>query len=104
MMVDAGQNRVETFGNLMQVLQGQFTFIQLTVCENIVDNPLHQALQASGGGLKKRPGGSLHCIGQQDQPGLFGLGLGSMIPVGSLIDLRHLRVFLIFGLLVEKRD
>ena len=64
MMVDAGQNRVETFGNLMQVLKGQFTFIQLTIRKNIVDNPLHQALQASRGGLKERPGGSFHCIGQ----------------------------------------
>src|SRR4030042_364740 len=44
MMVDAGQNRVETFGNLMQVLKAQFTFIQLTIRKNIVDNPLHQAL------------------------------------------------------------
>ncbi len=63
-MVEASQDRVEALGDLMQVFQGEFTFIQLAIGENTVDNLLQQALQPCGGGFEEGPGRRLHRIRQ----------------------------------------
>jgi hypothetical protein len=43
-MVDADQYLIETLGDLMEVLEGQFTLIQLTVDEDVIDYLLHHSL------------------------------------------------------------
>ena len=44
LMVDADQYLIETFGDLMEVLEGQFTLVQLTVYEDVINYLLHHSL------------------------------------------------------------
>ena len=46
MVVDAGQNFFKAAGNIVQVLQGQLTIVQLTIGEYFVDQFLDQPLDA----------------------------------------------------------
>ena len=40
----AVEDTVETLGDLMEVLEGQFTLVQLTVDEDVIDYLLHHSL------------------------------------------------------------
>ena len=44
MVMDAVQNLDKTFGDVVQIFQGQLALIQLTVREDFIDQVLHQTL------------------------------------------------------------
>lgn len=85
-MVDGGQNLIETLGDGMQIFERQFTFLQLPVAEDVVDEPAHHALNPCGGWIAERPAGRLHDIRQHDQPRFLCLGLWTRIAVVVDVD------------------
>ena len=50
-MKDTAQGLIETPGDLMEVLQGEFAFIQLTVGKDLVDYLLNRSLNSCRGGV-----------------------------------------------------
>ena len=84
---DTAQDLVEASGNVVQVLQGEFTLIQLAVSEHVVDDLLDHALDAGRGGVRQGPGGRLHLVRQEHQPGFLGLGPGARVAVILHLDL-----------------
>ena len=90
-MVHSGKNLVEVLGDLMEVLEGELTIVQLTVTEYVVDQPVDHTLNSRRSRLRQRTAGSLHHIGQHDKACLLGLGLGSGVAVIVDVDRGKLR-------------
>ena len=80
MVVDAVQDFIEGLGNTVQILERQFTIVQLPVGKDFIDQMLNQSLDACRCGILQRSRGGLHHIGQHDQPGFDGLGPGTGVP------------------------
>lgn len=89
-------------GYVVEVLQGQFAFVELAVTERIVDQPIDHTLDPGGRRFRERTAGRFHHVGQHDEPRLLGLRFGARIPIivdidgrqrGSLAALRLLACF-----------
>src|SRR6185369_17793135 len=76
-VINAGEYPVEALGDLVQVLEGQLTLVQLAVHEDVVDDLLHQPLDARRGGIDQGARGGLHAVRQKHQARLPGLRLGA---------------------------
>lgn len=63
MVMNCIKDDVKTLGNLVEILQGQLTLVELPINENIVDDLLHQPFDPGGGGIIKSARGGLHGIG-----------------------------------------
>ena len=44
LVMDAGQDLIETSGNLMKIFERQFAFVKLPIDEDIVNELAHQSL------------------------------------------------------------
>ncbi len=102
MMINTGKNLVEAFGDIVQVLEGKFTGIQLTVGKNFVDQVLNESLDSGRSGIFKGSGCSLHCICKHDQSGLAGLRLGARVP--EIINFDGILAFELLGFVIKEFD
>ena len=64
-MVDPVQDGVEAGGNLVELLQSDRAFVELTVGEDPIHQTLDKALDPGRGRVLQRPGGGLHDIRQR---------------------------------------
>jgi hypothetical protein len=102
MMMDAVENLIETLCDLVEVPEGQLTFIELAVQENLVNDSLHESLDTRGRRVLKRPRCRLHPIGEQNEAGLLGLGLGAR--VSEVIDTDGVLALEFLGFFAEIGD
>jgi uncharacterized protein YejL (UPF0352 family) len=54
----------EALGDLMQIFEGQLTFVQLAVRKNLIDNFLNKSLNPGSRGISQSTGSRLHGICQ----------------------------------------
>ena len=102
MVINASQDQIETSCNQMQILQGQFTLIELAVSEDIVDDLLYRPLDSCRGRIFQRPARGFNCIGEHNQGGLPGLGLGAGITKLMLFERRQIRTLLLLRLIIKE--
>ena len=76
-----GQDLIEMLGNVMEVFQGEFTFSELTITEDIIDQPIHHPLDSCRSRIIKGTAGRLDNICQHHQTGFLGLGFGAGITI-----------------------
>lgn len=87
--MDSGKDLVEVLRDGMKILEGQLAILQLAIAEDVVDQATDHSLYSRGGGIPQGPAGRLHNIGQHNQTGLLGLGLGAWIPIIVNVDRRQ---------------
>ena len=97
--MDAVQDGIERFGNVMKISQGQFAIVQLPIGEYAVDEFLDEPLQPGGCRVGQDTGGGFDHIGKHDQPGFTRLGLGAGIAI--IIDIDGIFAFELFGFVIE---
>lgn len=66
MVINSCKDQIKTFGDQMQVFQGQLTLIKLSVSEDIIDNFLNQTLDPRRCRIFQRPTGSLDRVCEHD--------------------------------------
>ena len=76
--------------------------VQLTIGEDLIDQVLHQSLNARGGGVPQGARGRLNHICQHDQAGLTGLGPWPRI--SEIIDIDCILAFYDFGFSIKITD
>lgn len=76
MMKNCSENPVETLCYLVEVFEGQFALIELAIGENFIDQFLNHPLNTIRSWVDQGPRGSFNGIGEHNQTGFTGLGLG----------------------------
>lgn len=93
---------VEALGDVVQVLEGELTVVELSVGKNLVDQILHKALDSGRRGVGQSPGGRFDDIGQHHKRHLPGLGFRSGI--SEVFDLDGVFALLLLGLVIKIGD
>ena len=78
---------VEAIGDVVQVLEGELTVVELSVGKNLVDQILHKALDSGRRGIGQSPGGRLDDIGQE--------GLDMVRELAAIIEIHGLEAQII---------
>jgi hypothetical protein len=77
------------FGNMVKIFQCELTLPQLTIAENVVDQPIHHTLDSCGRWVSERAACRLDDVRQHHQACFFRLGFGARITKIVNIDGRH---------------
>ena len=98
---------IEALCYLIEVLQSQFAFIQLSIGEGTIDDFLNHPFDPRRRRVYNGPGSRLHHVSQHDKSSLFGLRLGTGISKVLFLHFDGLSTLddcALLGLFVEKRD
>ena len=83
-----GEDVNEVFFYQEDILKCEFAFIELTLKEDVVYDPVHQGRYTGRGRICKDPGRGLHCICHHYKGGHPRLGLRSLVAVVLLRERR----------------
>ena len=86
----------------MKILECQLAIVQLAVGKNLVGQVLHQTLDAGRRRVLQGSRSGFNHVGQHDQSGFLGLGLGAGVP--EVIDFHGIRAFQLDCLFIEIGD
>lgn len=84
-----GQDLIEMFGDVVEILQGKLTLPQLTIAENIIDQSVHHPLDSCRRWIVEGTTCCLDDIRQHHQACFLRLGFGARIAIIVNIDGRQ---------------
>src|SRR3990172_3346181 len=98
MMIDTHEHPQEGLGYLLQVAEGQVTFIELSVEKDVIDDLADDALQAGGARILERARSRLGRVCDHDDARFFRLWLGPGIAELFLSHFTQVRVLALLRL------